>query len=74
MAEYDETSFARRVADHLGTEHREFQVTPDGVESPYELNISYVDALANPEALESDEETPAPGVRFDNAAALISGS
>ncbi|MBM4001891.1 MAG: asparagine synthase (glutamine-hydrolyzing) [Planctomycetes bacterium] len=29
---YDETPFARRVSDHLGTEHQEFQVTPDALE------------------------------------------
>jgi asparagine synthase (glutamine-hydrolysing) len=32
VAEYDETRYARRVADHLQTEHREFTVTPDGLE------------------------------------------
>ena len=32
VAEYDETRYARRVAEHLGTEHHEFEVTPDGVE------------------------------------------
>jgi asparagine synthase (glutamine-hydrolysing) len=31
ISEYDETRYARQVADHLGTEHQEFQVTPDGV-------------------------------------------
>lgn len=31
VAEYDERGFARRVAEHLGTEHHEFEVTPDGV-------------------------------------------
>jgi len=31
VPEYDETPFARRVAAHLGTEHEEFQVTPDAV-------------------------------------------
>jgi len=29
---YDETQYARRVADHLGTDHQEFQVTPDALE------------------------------------------
>ena len=32
IAEYDETSHARHVAEHLGTEHHEFVVTPDGVD------------------------------------------
>ena len=31
VREYDETDYARRVADHLGTDHHEFQVTPDAV-------------------------------------------
>ena len=31
IAEYDETSYARLVAEHLGTEHEELQVAPDGV-------------------------------------------
>ena len=30
--EYDETAFARGVAAHLKTDHREFQVTPDAVQ------------------------------------------
>jgi asparagine synthase (glutamine-hydrolysing) len=30
--EYDETGYARRVAEHLGTEHHELRVEPDGVE------------------------------------------
>lgn len=32
VAEYDETSYAREVATHLGTDHHEFRVEPDGVE------------------------------------------
>lgn len=32
VAEYNETPFARRVAEHLGTEHQEFQVTPSGMD------------------------------------------
>jgi asparagine synthase (glutamine-hydrolysing) len=32
VAEYDETRYARRVAEHLDTEHHEFQVTPDAVQ------------------------------------------
>jgi asparagine synthase (glutamine-hydrolysing) len=32
VREYDETRYAREVARHVGTDHEEFQVTPDGVE------------------------------------------
>jgi asparagine synthase (glutamine-hydrolysing) len=32
VAHYDESQYARRVAKHLGTEHHEFQVTPDAVD------------------------------------------
>jgi len=32
VAQYDETSYARLVADHLKTDHREFKVVPDCVD------------------------------------------
>jgi asparagine synthase (glutamine-hydrolysing) len=32
IAEYNETSYARRVAQHLQTEHQEFEVTPSAVD------------------------------------------
>ncbi len=32
VAQYDETDYARRVAEHLGTEHHEFQMVPDCVD------------------------------------------
>ncbi len=32
VPEYDETHYARQVAQHLGTDHHEFQVTPRGLE------------------------------------------
>ncbi len=32
VKEYDETSYARQVAEHLGTDHHEFQVTPDALD------------------------------------------
>ena len=31
LAQYDETDYARRVAEHLGTDHHEFRVVPDCV-------------------------------------------
>jgi asparagine synthase (glutamine-hydrolysing) len=39
--EYDETSFARQVAKHLGTEHTELQVTPNAVEILPKLAFQY---------------------------------
>jgi asparagine synthase (glutamine-hydrolysing) len=32
IAEYDETSHAQRVSEHLGTEHEMLEVTPDAIE------------------------------------------
>ncbi len=32
VKEYDETSYARQVAEHLHTDHHEFQVTPDALD------------------------------------------
>ena len=32
LAQYDETDYARRVAEHLGTDHHEFRVVPDCVD------------------------------------------
>ncbi|MFV1967373.1 MAG: asparagine synthase (glutamine-hydrolyzing) [Pirellulaceae bacterium] len=51
VAEYDETRFARRVADHLGTEHHEFQVTPDGVEILPKLVWHYDEPFADSSAI-----------------------
>ena len=49
--EYDETSYARAVAEHLGTEHHEFQVTPDAVEILPQLIHHYDEPMADSSAI-----------------------
>lgn len=51
IAEYDETRYARRVAEHLGTEHHEFQVTPDGVQVLPQLVWHYDEPFADSSAI-----------------------
>ncbi|PHS05159.1 MAG: asparagine synthase (glutamine-hydrolyzing) [Blastopirellula sp.] len=51
QAEYDETSYARLVADHLGTEHHEFQVTPDAVDILPKLVWQYDEPMADSSAI-----------------------
>jgi len=51
IREYDETSYARRVAEHLGTEHHEFQVTPDGVDVLPQLIWHYDEPFADSSAI-----------------------
>lgn len=51
VREYDETSYARRVADHLHTEHHEFQVTPDGLEILPKLVWHYDEPFADSSAI-----------------------
>ena len=51
IAEYDETRYARRVAEHLGTEHHEFQVTPDGVRILPQLIWHYDEPFADSSAI-----------------------
>jgi asparagine synthase (glutamine-hydrolysing) len=51
VAEYDETSFARRVAEHVGTEHHEFQVSPDGVDVLPKLVWHYDEPFADSSAI-----------------------
>ncbi|MFM2093732.1 MAG: Asparagine synthetase 1 [Planctomycetota bacterium] len=48
---YDETPFARLVAKHLGTEHQEFQVTPNGVEILPKLVWHYDEPFADSSAV-----------------------
>jgi asparagine synthase (glutamine-hydrolysing) len=51
VAEYDETHHARRVAKHLQTEHREFTVTPDGLEVLPQLVWHYDEPFADSSAV-----------------------
>jgi asparagine synthase (glutamine-hydrolysing) len=51
VGEYDETRYARQVADHLGTEHQEFQVTPDGVSILPKLVWHYDEPFADSSAI-----------------------
>jgi asparagine synthase (glutamine-hydrolysing) len=51
VKEYDETPFARQVAKHLGTEHHEFQVTPDGVAILPQLAWHYDEPFADSSAI-----------------------
>ena len=51
VAEYDETSYASRVARHLGTEHQEFQVTPDAIEILPKLVWHFDEPFADSSAL-----------------------
>lgn len=48
---YDETPFARLVAKHLGTDHQEFQVTPNGVEVLPKLVWHYDEPFADSSAV-----------------------
>ena len=40
VPEYDESTYARRVAEHLQTEHHELQVEPDAVDDPAEAGLA----------------------------------
>ncbi len=51
VGEYDETRYARLVADHLGTNHEEFQVTPDGVSILPKLVWHYDEPFADSSAI-----------------------
>ncbi len=51
IAEYDETSYARQVAQHLGTEHQEFQVTPSGLDILPQLVWHYDEPFADSSAI-----------------------
>ncbi|MBI1248564.1 asparagine synthase (glutamine-hydrolyzing) [bacterium] len=49
--EFDETSYARQVAEFLGTEHHEFQVTPDAVKMLPKLIYHYDEPFADSSAI-----------------------
>jgi asparagine synthase (glutamine-hydrolysing) len=51
VKEYDETSYARQVADHLKTDHHEFQVTPRGMEVIPQLVYHFDEPFADSSAI-----------------------
>ncbi len=51
IAAYDETSYARQVARHLGTDHEELQVTPDAVSILPKLVWNYDEPFADSSAI-----------------------
>ncbi len=51
VREYDETRYARQVADFLQTEHHEFQVTPNGLEVLPKLVWHYDEPFADSSAI-----------------------
>jgi asparagine synthase (glutamine-hydrolysing) len=51
IKQYDETHYARRVAEHLKTEHHEFQVTPAGMEILPQLVWHYDEPFADSSAI-----------------------
>jgi asparagine synthase (glutamine-hydrolysing) len=51
VKEYDETGYARQVAQHLQTDHHEFQVTPDGLEILPKLVWHYDEPFADSSAI-----------------------
>ncbi|MCA9145889.1 MAG: asparagine synthase (glutamine-hydrolyzing) [Planctomycetaceae bacterium] len=51
IPEYDETSYAQQVAKHLGTEHEELQVTPDGVSILPKLVWNYDEPFSDSSAI-----------------------
>ncbi len=51
VAEYDETKYARQVAEHLKTEHHELQVTPDAVAILPKLAYHYDEPFADSSAI-----------------------
>lgn len=51
VAEFDETSYAREVSQHLGTIHQEFRVEPDAVEILPKLVWHYDEPFADSSAV-----------------------
>ncbi|MFM9115706.1 MAG: asparagine synthase (glutamine-hydrolyzing) [Planctomycetota bacterium] len=51
VKEYDETHYARLVAEHLGTDHHEFQVTPSAIEILPRLAWHYDEPFADSSAI-----------------------
>ena len=51
VAEYDESSYAKQVADYLGTEHHEFKVEPNAVEILPKLVYHYDEPFSDSSAI-----------------------
>ncbi|MHB1037853.1 MAG: asparagine synthase (glutamine-hydrolyzing) [Pirellulales bacterium] len=51
VPEYDETRYARQVAERFGTDHREFRVEPDGIEVLPKLVWHYDEPFADSSAI-----------------------
>ena len=51
IAAYDETSYARQVARHIGTDHEELQVTPDAISILPKLVWNYDEPFADSSAI-----------------------
>lgn len=51
VADHDETRYARQVAEHLGTEHQQFEVTPDGVDILSKLVWHFDEPFADSSAI-----------------------
>ena len=51
VEEYNEAPFAKRVAEHLGTDHYEFQVEPDGADLLPKLVWHYDEPFADSSAI-----------------------
>jgi asparagine synthase (glutamine-hydrolysing) len=63
---YDESAFAQRVADHLGTDHHAFHVTPQAAEDLPKLSRAYGEPFA-------DSSAPADALPGDADAAARDG-
>lgn len=50
-AEYDETHYAKMVADHLGTKHERFEVTPDAMDILDKLVYQYDEPFSDSSAV-----------------------
>ena len=50
-ADFDEAAYARRVAEHLGTDHHEFHVRPDALETMPLLARHFGEPFADPAAI-----------------------
>jgi len=51
IADFDETAYAAQVAEHLGTQHQRFEVTPDAVEIIDKLVYHYDQPFADSSAV-----------------------